>query len=393
MSLAASGAREERKKGSQRKKWTAHSTLLNHKPFFLASFGGPWHQGSRHLSRNQPGEGPMWSARGPRQPSQIWHSGFQQHASSRPHQGGLMQDAGCQWQPHTDMGTIWVAEQDKVCHWDATTKIKQQSRQQQSRQVVARPPRGPGWLMQQDDAPAQHAEESWQGRLLKPKNAPARRMQHAMPGHGQEWLRKTWDAPAHGARPCGQAWLKRDAPVHVRQPAEGSVKQGQAWGQERYKVRMAMVNDIILRLGVTPTVDAFADEDMHVVRRWWGPGSLTPDAMATSWTNEVLWLNPPFSMFPQVVEKLVAEGGKAIVIAPHWKNQPWFQKLQNMTVKRHFYASGRRFFEDTGPLRWPVWALLVEGSFKTLDKFEPEKIRTTASKRRFRRKWQSTVRC
>ena len=58
--------------------------------------------------------------------------------------------------------------------------------------------------------------------------------------------------------------------------------QGTAIGptpNERYAVRKPVMDVILFRLkSDTPTVDAFADSDLHVLPRWWGPGSTVPDA-------------------------------------------------------------------------------------------------------------------
>ena len=55
--------------------------------------------------------------------------------------------------------------------------------------------------------------------------------------------------------------------------------------QERYAVRKPIFNDVMIRLAgrggqaLRPKVDAFADHELHLCGRWWGPGSEVPNAM------------------------------------------------------------------------------------------------------------------
>ena len=35
-----------------------------------------------------------------------------------------------------------------------------------------------------------------------------------------------------------------------------------------------------------------------------------------------LW-NPPFDLLPLIVRKLVADGGKGVLVPPHWPTQAW----------------------------------------------------------------------
>jgi hypothetical protein len=48
-----------------------------------------------------------------------------------------------------------------------------------------------------------------------------------------------------------------------------------------------------------------------------------------------LWLNPPWHLLPQVLEKLRASRSKGILIYPYWPLQPWFQEVQRLSAS-HF---------------------------------------------------------
>lgn len=176
---------------------------------------------------------------------------------------------------------------------------------------------------------------------------------------------------------------------------------------ERYQVRRPMVNDILMRLGAKPTVDGFADEELHVFDRWWGPGSSeVPDAFGVSWKNEpCLWLNPPFSVLGKVVEKVAADAAKVVLICPHWTDQQWFYDVQKMIVKRFFFKKGTFLFEvrdgAVNGIPWGVWALLLDGgkdeypvrALEKMDEEDPKYARSSSSTRRWRRKFKAQPIC
>lgn len=45
--------------------------------------------------------------------------------------------------------------------------------------------------------------------------------------------------------------------------------------------------------------------------------------------------NPPFDLLPLVVRKLELEGGRGVVVAPHWPAQPWFARLERLASAVH----------------------------------------------------------
>jgi hypothetical protein len=45
-----------------------------------------------------------------------------------------------------------------------------------------------------------------------------------------------------------------------------------------------------------------------------------------------LWVNPPWHLLPQVLEKLRASRAKGILIYPYWPLQSWFQEVQRLST-------------------------------------------------------------
>ena len=56
--------------------------------------------------------------------------------------------------------------------------------------------------------------------------------------------------------------------------------------------------------------------------------------MSISWENQFVYLFPPFSMIWLVLSKISLESIKALVIAPMWPTQSWFNKLLELTLEQ-----------------------------------------------------------
>jgi hypothetical protein len=85
------------------------------------------------------------------------------------------------------------------------------------------------------------------------------------------------------------------------------------------------------------TIDRFANMGNHVLpkynSRFMDPLCSGVDALAQSdWSSENNYVNPPFRLLNQVIDKIIMAKAWATVIAPAWPGQIWFQKLLSITV-------------------------------------------------------------
>ena len=77
------------------------------------------------------------------------------------------------------------------------------------------------------------------------------------------------------------------------------------WVACDYAVCPTILNEILDKLEVAPERDAFANKDNKRFDKWYGEGSPEgEDAFEKHWGSEVLWINPPFNMFPRILAKL-----------------------------------------------------------------------------------------
>lgn len=171
------------------------------------------------------------------------------------------------------------------------------------------------------------------------------------------------------------------------------------WASQDYRVRPSWVQWIIKELSVEPQIDCFAKMQNNCLPRWWGPGSAEhEDAFAASWQGKMLWMNPPYDRWMDVVLKLREDQAHAIAVAPRWTTRPWFSELEKMCVRSLFIPKGTVLFMLEGRTckgtRWDVQAMLVCGHRKKCDipKVQEQveimqvKARSKAAKRKFRRR-------
>jgi hypothetical protein len=93
-------------------------------------------------------------------------------------------------------------------------------------------------------------------------------------------------------------------------------------------------------LGSQVCTDPFAYRQSTVAQRFATPlhcrHSAAFNGLLLDWSwPATLWLNPPWHLLPQVLEKLRASRSKGILIYPYWPLQPWFQEVQRLSAS-HF---------------------------------------------------------
>jgi len=69
------------------------------------------------------------------------------------------------------------------------------------------------------------------------------------------------------------------------------------------------------------------------------------DAMAQSWAGVNLWLNPPFSLLEEVVDKVETDQDHGLLVMPDWPQRRWHKKAMSMS---------------RGDLRFPRYTKLFE---------------------------------
>ena len=84
------------------------------------------------------------------------------------------------------------------------------------------------------------------------------------------------------------------------------------------------------------TLDAFACNLSAQLPRYCSRGAdprlLARDAFTIPWTNELLWLNPPWSAISRTLNKVEVEGARGYLVHPEWPSAAWWPSLQALAV-------------------------------------------------------------
>ena len=85
----------------------------------------------------------------------------------------------------------------------------------------------------------------------------------------------------------------------------------------------------------SPDIDMFASKNNFQLSCYasWGPDPFASfvNAFTIYWGEfELMYLFPPFRLIGRVLQKLRADKGRAILVAPIWTAQTWFPMLENM---------------------------------------------------------------
>jgi hypothetical protein len=92
-------------------------------------------------------------------------------------------------------------------------------------------------------------------------------------------------------------------------------------------------------------VDPFSNGSHAKWPKFW---TLEDSAFGHHWGGMMLWVNPPWDLYPPVVQKLREDGAEALCIVPVWPRQPWYTELMGMRVRELENRPGIYLFELEG---------------------------------------------
>ena len=101
--------------------------------------------------------------------------------------------------------------------------------------------------------------------------------------------------------------------------------------EENYVVRREYFEEFTRRLNLKPVRDCVASDAETQCEKFF---NLEEDALQQRWDpTEVLWLNHPWSLWPQVAAKLLGSTCTAVCVLPAWRKQ-WVRDLVHTATRR-----------------------------------------------------------
>lgn len=172
---------------------------------------------------------------------------------------------------------------------------------------------------------------------------------------------------------------------------------GPYWSEE-YAVRRHWTSKIIqfFQVDADKIVDGFSTNQNRRFTRFI---TKDEDSLKVRWPDhQVMWLNPPWSLFPQVADKVQEEQVTCIIICPAWHSKAWVQQLLKLTQRVMYFEAGSRLFEFGGRTvpgtRWGTYAMYIPGKIlidqgvQQVQAKPMEPMWSKAAKRRWRRTQQ-----
>ena len=104
-----------------------------------------------------------------------------------------------------------------------------------------------------------------------------------------------------------------------------------AW-ELRPRLRKQLLAKAECVMNFAPSLDPFACAQTHICPRYAARHSdsaaLCLDGLSLSWRHEDVWINPPWCLIPDIIEKLEDEpSAAAVFIVPVWPSQQWWPRL------------------------------------------------------------------
>ena len=91
-------------------------------------------------------------------------------------------------------------------------------------------------------------------------------------------------------------------------------------------------------------MDVFASKENTHCPEFWDEGV---DAFTQPWKQgRALWINPPFSRLPEVVDKIATEGVRCFLVCPNWPTQKWFALAQEKMTQAYFFPGRESYFRN-----------------------------------------------
>ena len=116
-----------------------------------------------------------------------------------------------------------------------------------------------------------------------------------------------------------------------------------------------------------PVIDLFASVTNYkcdlFVTRFYSPLAFATDAFSLTWSENDLFLFPPFSLAGRVIQKVLQDRTSGILVLPKWPTQPWYPLVTRLHHQQTMQTSRpSQNASDAQQPRTPIPAASFEGT-------------------------------
>ena len=116
---------------------------------------------------------------------------------------------------------------------------------------------------------------------------------------------------------------------------------------EEYTLREDVFLDALARLEIVPTIDYFASDANAKCNRY---TTSEEDSLEFQWPEEeICWANPPWRLWPQVIQKIEESTCAVVTVCPAWAKD-WIRRLVGISSRILYYEAGSRLFMYKGKM-------------------------------------------
>lgn len=128
--------------------------------------------------------------------------------------------------------------------------------------------------------------------------------------------------------------------INTKENREADLLSRKKFTDTEWELCGSAFKNIIDNFGV-PEVDLFASRSnakCHTFVSWKNdPDAWVVDAFTISWSKLFFYAFPPFSLILKMLQKIISEKAKGIVVVPYWPTQPWFPLLCKLAISEPLF--------------------------------------------------------
>ena len=124
---------------------------------------------------------------------------------------------------------------------------------------------------------------------------------------------------------------------------------------EQVKLDPKIFRLAIKELHFKPSADLFASATHHQLPRYYSKTynskAVRTNAFSINWNLEATpYVNPPWSLIPNVLDKISTEQVKVMIVLPFWTQADWFLLFKKLMIKYMIFDEPI-YLDDDGNLR------------------------------------------
>ncbi|XP_068094587.1 uncharacterized protein [Hyperolius riggenbachi] len=126
--------------------------------------------------------------------------------------------------------------------------------------------------------------------------------------------------------------------------------------QDEWSLHQEVFQEILQKWG-SPDIDLFASKHNNKCPQFCSlsreDNSKVIDAFSIKWEFPLVYAFPPITVIPKVLNKIMQEKVRAILITPFWPKRPWFSLLKRLAVEDPWILPNRPDLLSQGPFFHP----------------------------------------